>query len=233
MKNAIALIRGEKDLEFTEKIYKLSTSSDINLVGTFHDYPSGDSNWAFKRYEDRLAYTKAIERDAKTIIVQPDFFSGIGQDNWLQQKLVCRALSRVGFELLVINDDLTEFEDEDLLFTNDPQMDHQEDVLNVIEQYEKLITMLTKLRRKVINQQKGIVTLDGQGKVAGRKSYLEKNPELVEMTKQLHDKGYTNREISKVLFDMGHVNSKGKEFASVQISRLVKQSKISNQNKDT
>ena len=93
-----------------------------------------------------------------------------------------------------------------------------------IDRYEKLITTLRKLKKKVANKKKGILTLDGKGKVSGRKSYLEKNPDLVEMTKKFHDKGYTNREISKVLFDMGHSNSKGKELASVQISRIIKQS---------
>lgn len=225
MKNVIALIRGEKDTDFRNKIHQLAEDSNINIVGIFNDYRTGDSNKSFERYEDRLAFTKGVERDTKVIIVQQDFFSYIGQDNWLEQKLTCRALSRVGFELQVINDDFTELENEELLFTGDEsEILHQEEALKAINRYEKLITSLTKLRRKVSNQRKGIVTLDGQGKVSGRKSYLEKNPELVEMTKQLHDKGYTNREISKVLFDMGHVNSKGKELASVQISRIIKQS---------
>jgi len=211
MKNTIALIRGEKDTDFRKKIHQLVEDFNINIVGTFYDYRTGDSNRSFERYEDRLAFTKGVEWDTKVIIVQQDFFSYIGQDNWLEQKLTCRALSRVGFELQVITDDFTELENEELLFTGDESgILHQEEALKTIDRYEKLITSLTKLRRKVSNQRKGIVTLDGQGKVSGRKSYLEKNPELVEMTKQLHDKGYTNREISKVLFDMGHVNSRRK-----------------------
>ena len=226
MKNTIVLFRGKKDEDFIKKLHQIVEDSNIRIIGTFYDYRTGDSNRSFERYEDRLAFTKGVERDANTIIVEKDFFTYIGQDNWLEQKLTCRALSRVGFELKVINDDFTGLENEDSLFDIESEILHQEDALKVIDRYEKLITTLTKLKKKVSNKKKGILTLDGQGKVSGRKSYLEKNPELVEMTKQLHDKGYSNREIAKVLFDMGHSNSKGKELASVQISRIIKQSLI-------
>ena len=224
MKNSIALFRGKKDEDFIKKLHQIVEDSNIRIIGTFYDYRTGDSNKSFERYEDRLAFTKGVERDANTIIVEKDFFIYIGQDNWLEQKLTCRALSRVGFELQVINDDFTGLENEDSLFDTESEILHREGTLMVIDRYEKLITTLRKLKKKVYNQRKGIVTLDGKGKVSGRKSYLERNPELVEMTKKFHDKGYTNREISKVLFDMGHSNSKGKELASVQISRIIKQS---------
>ena len=224
MKNAIALFRGKKDEDFIKKLHQLVEVSNIRIVGTFYDYRTGDSNKSFERYEDRLAFTKGVERDANTIIVEKDFFNYIGQDNWLEQKLTCRALSRVGFDLQVINDDFTGLENEDSLFDTESEILHREDTLMAIDRYEKLITTLRKLKKKVANKKKGILTLDGKGKVSGRKSYLEKNPDLVEMTKKFHDKGYTNREISKVLFDMGHSNSKGKELASVQISRIIKQS---------
>ena len=224
MKNTIVLFRGKKDEDFIKKLHQIVEDSNIRIIGTFYDYRTGDSNKSFERYEDRLAFTKGVERDANTIIVEKDFFNYIGQDNWLEQKLTCRALSRVGFELQVINDDFTGLENEDSLFDTESEILHREDTLMAIDRYEKLITTLRKLKKKVANKKKGILTLDGKGKVSGRKSYLEKNPDLVEMTKKFHDKGYTNREISKVLFDMGHSNSKGKELASVQISRIIKQS---------
>ena len=224
MKNVIVLFRGKKDEDFIKKLHQIVEDSNIRIIGTFYDYRTGDSNKSFERYEDRLAFTKGVERDANTIIVEKDFFNYIGQDNWLEQKLTCRALSRVGFDLQVINDDFTGLENEDSLFDTESEILHREDTLMAIDRYEKLITTLRKLKKKVANKKKGILTLDGKGKVSGRKSYLEKNPDLVEMTKKFHDKGYTNREISKVLFDMGHSNSKGKELASVQISRIIKQS---------
>ena len=224
MKNTIVLFRGKKDEDFIKKLHQIVEDSNIRIIGTFYDYRTGDSNKSFERYEDRLAFTKGVERDANTIIVEKDFFNYIGQDNWLEQKLTCRALSRVGFDLQVINDDFTGLENEDSLFDTESEILHREDTLIAIDRYEKLITTLRKLKKKVANKKKGILTLDGKGKVSGRKSYLEKNPDLVEMTKKFHDKGYTNREISKVLFDMGHSNSKGKELASVQISRIIKQS---------
>ena len=232
MKNAIVIIRGEKDSSFDEKVHKLAGESDINVVGIFHDYRIGDSDWAFERYEDRLAFTKGVERDAKAIIVQSDFFSGIGQNDWLERQLVCRALTKLKFELLVISDDFSKVETgKELLSDIEPKMDYQEDVFKSVKRYEKLVVNLIRLRRKVLNERRGILTLTGEGKVGGRRSYLEMNPELVLRTKELRSKGYKHKEISKVLFDMGFVNGKGKEFAPTQISRIIKQAeKISDEN---
>ena len=229
----VVIIRGEKDPSFNENVHKLAGESDINIVGIFHDYRTGDSDWAFERYEDRLAFTKGVERDAKAIIVQSDFFSGIGQNDWLERQLVCRALAKLKFELLVIGDDFSKVETSNrLLFSGiEPKMDYQEDVFKSVERYEKLIVNLIRLRKKVVNERKGILTLTGEGKIGGRRSYLEKNPELVLRTRELRSKGYTHKEISKVLFDMGFVNSKGNEFAPTQITRIIKQAeKINDEN---
>ena len=185
MKNTIVLFRGKKDEDFIKKLHQIVEDSNIRIIGTFYDYRTGDSNKSFERYEDRLAFTKGVERDANTIIVEKDFFNYIGQDNWLEQKLTCRALSRVGFDLQVINDDFTGLENEDSLFDTESEILHREDTLMAIDRYEKLITTLRKLKKKVANKKKGILTLDGKGKVSGRKSYLEKNPDLVEMTKKI------------------------------------------------
>jgi len=61
--------------------------------------------------------------------------------------------------------------------------------------YEKLRNQLSKLRRKTQNEQKGIVDLQGRGKVSGRKSMLESNPELIKHVKELKSGSYTNQEV--------------------------------------
>ena len=78
MKNSVVLIRGKKDEDFIKKLHQLVEDSNIRIIGTFYDYRTGDSNKSFERYEDRLAFTKGVERDANTIIVEKDFFSYIG-----------------------------------------------------------------------------------------------------------------------------------------------------------
>ena len=233
MKNAIAIVRGENAPDNINKL------NEIDIVGLFRDYRMNDSGWAFERYEDRLAFSKAVERNINTIIVEPNFFSGIKdystdyKDDWFEKKLIVKALTKLKIELLVVNKGCNDLFDSDLLFTGTSSSEvlTQDDALKCVERYEKLITSLTRLRRKTINQQKGIVTLKGEGKVGGRRSYLETNRELVVMTKELRVRGYTYKDIAKVLKDSGFTNSKGKELAPTQIVRIIKQSEnISDEN---
>ena len=59
----------------------------------------------------------------------------------------------------------------------------------------------------------------------GRKSWSEMNPELVSQAKTYKAMGYTYREVAEQLFQNGFTNSKGKQFAHEQISRILKQVK--------
>ena len=63
-------------------------------------------------------------------------------------------------------------------------------LFEVVGDYEKLRNQLSKLRRKTQNQQKGIVDLKGRGKVGGRKSVLETKPELIKHVKELKSGDY-------------------------------------------
>jgi hypothetical protein len=90
--------------------------------------------------------------------------------------------------------------------------------------YEKLRNQLSKLPRKTQNRQKGIVDLQGKGKVSGRKSMLESNPELIKHVKELNSGSYTNQEVSDILFKMGYTNSKGNPFHRAQITEFYRQS---------
>ena len=69
--------------------------------------------------------------------------------------------------------------------------------------YEKLRLTLSRIRSKQKNQEQGIVNLEGIGKISGRKSYLEKDPELVKKVRQLRLGKHTNSEISKILYNLG------------------------------
>ncbi len=90
--------------------------------------------------------------------------------------------------------------------------------------YEKLRNHLSKLWSKTQNEQKGIVDLQGRGKVSGRKSMLESNPELIKHVKELKSGSYTNQEVSDIPFKMGYRNSKGNPFYKAQITEFYRQS---------
>jgi len=98
-------------------------------------------------------------------------------------------------------------------------------LFEVVMGYEKLRTQLSKLRRKTQSEEKGIVDLQGRGKVGGRKSMLESKPELIKHVRELKSGDYTNQEISNILFKMGYKSSKGNAYHRAQITEFFRQSK--------
>ena len=92
--------------------------------------------------------------------------------------------------------------------------------------YEKLRLTLSRIRTKHKKEEKGIVNLQGKGKISGRKSYLEKDPDLVRRVRKLRMSKYTNAEITKILFDLGYKTKTGKVFGRGMITRLYQQSEL-------
>ena len=70
--------------------------------GWFYDYRSQDSDWAFRRYQDRLAFTKGVEREVNCIIVEPNFFFSIGQTSRFQQRLIMQMMEKLNMPLVSI-----------------------------------------------------------------------------------------------------------------------------------
>ena len=98
-----------------------------------------------------------------------------------------------------------------------------DDLLDAVVSYEKLRNQLSKLRRKIQKQEKGIVGLKGRSKVSGRKSMLESNPELIKHVRELKSGSYTKQEVSDILFKMEYKNSKGNPFHRAQITEFYRQ----------
>ena len=63
----------------------------------------------------------------------------------------------------------------------------------------------------------------GRGKVAGRKSMLESNPELIQHVRELKSGDYTKQEVTAILFKMSYKTSKGNPFHQAQITEFYRQ----------
>ena len=218
-KKAVVLVRGNPDDHNPDPIQHFINQHQIEVIGEwFYDWRSGSGNWAFGRYENRLAFSKGVERGVNCIIVEPNFFFSIGQTSRFEQRLMMQMMDKLNMPLVSITGTFDSLScqhstpDDDQLF-------------EVVVGYEKLRNQLSKLRRKTQNQQKGIVDLKGRGKVGGRKSVLETKPELIKHVKELKSGDYTNQEISNILFKMGYTNSKGKAYHRAQITDFFRQSK--------
>jgi len=108
-----------------------------------------------------------------------------------------------------------------------PRIEKESDELfQIVMRYEKLRLTLSRIRTKHKKEEKGIVNLQGKGKISGRKSYLEKDPELVRRVRKLRMSKYSNGEITKILFDLGYKTKTGKPFGRGMITRLYQQSEL-------
>ena len=229
MNKAVVIIRGnpENHTNWT-KMETYIQENNIQIEGQennkelrgdwFYDYRSGDSDWAFERYEDRLAFLKSVERDANLILVEQDFFSAIGQTNPFEQQLIHEVIRKIGHQLICIDDQF---------ISGTPRIEQGADELfQTVMRYEKLRLTLSRIRTKQKNEEKGVINLQGKGKISGRKSYLEKDPELVRRVRKLRMSKYTNAEITKILFDLGYKTKTGKAFGRGMITRLYQQSEL-------
>ena len=229
MKKGIVIIRGKpEDHSGWSKMEEYIQENDIEIEGQennkelkgnwFYDYRSDDSNWSFERYEDRFGFLKGCEREVDVILVEKDFFSSIGQIDKFQQMLIVEVIRKVGMELVSIDGEFISEEYTDVKGSDE--------LFGMVQRSDKLRLTLSRLRTKQRNEKKGIVNLQGKGKISGRKSYLQKDPDLVRRVRNLRGSGYKNREISDILFNMGYKTRNGTPFNTGQISKLYQQSEL-------
>ena len=222
MKKAIVIIRGKTEDYDTSKMQNYIEENEIEVLGEyFYDYRTKDSNWAFERYEDRLAFLKGIERGMELILVESNFFCNdyFNQENAFEQELVQEVISKIGYQLVCIDD--SGFLSGDSIIHQDAKK-----LLDTVKKYEKLRLSLSRIRTKYRNEEKGILNLKGTGKINGRKSYLETDRELVKTIRRLKLSSYTHAEVAKTLFDMGYRTKNDTAFDRSAIGRIFKQSDL-------
>ena len=150
--------------------------------------------------------------------MEQDFFSAIGQTNLFEQQLIQEVIRKISHQLVSIDEQF-------ITFT--PRIEQEtNELFQIVMRYEKLRLTLSRIRTKHKKEEKGIVNLQGKGKISGRKSYLEKDPDLVRRVRKLRMSKYTNAEITKILFDLGYKTKTGKPFGRGMITRLYQQSEL-------
>ncbi len=219
MDKGIVIIRGNPENHDKSRMEQYIQQNQIEVLGDwFYDYRSDDSDWVFERYEDRLAFLKGVERNTNLILVEQDFFSAIGQTNLFEQQLIQEVIRKIGHQLVCIDDQF-------ISGSSRVEKDSTE-LFQIVIRYEKLRLTLSRIRTKQKNEEKGVINLQGKGKISGRKSYLEKDPELVRRVRKLRMSKYSNAEITKILFDLGYKTKTGKAFGRGMITRLYQQSEL-------
>ena len=131
-KKAVVIVRGNPDDHNPDPIQDVINQHQIEVQAEwFYDWRSGDTDWAFRRYEDRLGFSKGVERGVDCIIVEPNFFFSIGQVSSFEQKLIIRMMDNFNCPLVSIAGSF-----ESVSFHHTAAND--DDLLDTVVSYEKL-----------------------------------------------------------------------------------------------
>jgi len=140
------------------------------------------------------------------------------------QELGYQDLKNAGFRLIPA--DTPNYFEED-----NPSLKMVRQILGAVAEYQKddLIAKLKGARdrkKKANKDSKANLTLGGDGKCEGRKSYAEINPDLIKLARKLYrkpryGKRLSLRKVSSKLFEMGHGTSSDKPYSASQIKKFI------------
>ena len=196
----------------------------LDIVAEFYD-----ANVAGKdAIGDRDGFARLLEfcREKNVRVIVFETASRFSRDQVIQE-LGYRELRALGFELVCA--------DAPGYFTDDadnPSIKMIRQILGSVAEFQKdeLVLKLrgARRRKRALNRAAGITTVDGRGKVEGRKSYQEKNPALVAAARRLARKNPRTgrrrslREISAELLKLGHANGKSAPLDARQVQRFLR-----------
>ena len=190
------------------------------VVNTFYDAGVSGSTNALDRPEFKRMIFWCEENNVKTIIVED--VKRYARDVVLQETTY-RTLSLMGFEIYTGTGDVK--------FEDDIHSTLMRQIVGAMGEYDRksiaLRLQVARERMAIQNEKNGILTLSGNGKCSGRKSYEETNTELVREAKRLArrnpvtKKKRSVRTIGKILFDLGYKSSASTQLSSSVIQRMV------------
>lgn len=181
-----------------------------------------------KDQEDRPAFqemvTDLLSNGTRTILVES--MDRLARELRVQENL-CAYLASKDLQLISANTG----ENITLAIQDDPMKKALIQIQGVFSELDKnmIVKRLRKGRQsaKTENKKKGnSLTLTGDGKCEGRKSYQETHQDLIQAAKALYRKPRNGKrrsllKVSEKLFEMGYGTVNGKAFSASQIQRLV------------
>jgi len=174
------------------KIRDWVKSNGYQVKGEYWDVESGSKNIV-----DRPQFMKMISDSEKWKIKVLVFEnqSRLSRDIIVQESSY-RLLSSKGYQLISSENPSTFIEDS-------PTSNLIRQILGCVSEFDKssLVEKLrvSRVRKRELNKNKGIVTRNREGKCEGRKRILEKHPELEKLIVKLRRKGLSWMKISQFL----------------------------------
>jgi DNA invertase Pin-like site-specific DNA recombinase len=209
--SSAANVGADKDSEKRQRvaIEAFAKRGGLEIVDWFYD-PAVSGADPIEVRPGFSALLDRIERNGVRTVVVEDA-SRFARD-LVAQELGLLLLIKRGVRVLTANGD-------DLTDTSDPSRVMMRQIAGSFAQYEKtrLVTKLRGARERIRK---------ARGKCEGRKSFAERDPELVLAAKRLHrrsPKGHRRslRDIARELLAMGYSNSQGQPYSASSIKSML------------
>jgi DNA invertase Pin-like site-specific DNA recombinase len=200
--SSAANVGADKDSEKRQRaaVERFAKHGGFDVVDWFNDPAVSGAD----PIESRPGFSALLDRiegnGVRTVIVEDA--SRFARDLVAQELGVLMLIKRGMRVITASGDDLTE--------ATDPSRIMMRQIAGSFAQYEKarLVKKLREARERL-------------GKLGGRKSYAEKNPETVARAKALRQAGKSWAQISAMLSDEGHATGSGKPYVRSAVRAMV------------
>ena len=214
----------EKDSEGRQR--KICTTfarqNKFEVVKEFADVCSGKVT-VLDRHGFKQLYQYCEEQSIRNVIFEN--VTRFARDV-VEMEIAFRFLKEQGFTLHSASRDIG--------FEEDAETEFMRQMFGAFAEYERKKIALRlqsgRISKGIINKQKGILVLNGKkGKVEGRKSYRDRDPEMVLLARKLRRKNWKTGKrrslqvIADMLHESGYCNSNGNPYGTGEISRMLKQ----------
>lgn len=210
--SSLTNVQGDSSQRQREAIQSYAKRTGLTVVEEFYDtaVSGADPLDQRKGFTSLLAY--AQENRISTVIVET---ANRFARSLMVQELGLQMLRREGIKLVAAD------APETFITTDDPMVDAVRQMLGVMAQLEKAMTV-AKLKGA-----RDRASATAGHRIEGRPGYSETNPELVREAKRLARRspktgvGRSLRQISAELAKLGFTTSSGREFSAAQVQRLL------------
>jgi DNA invertase Pin-like site-specific DNA recombinase len=210
--SSAANIGGDSDKRQREAIRAYASRAGLVVVEEFYDAAVSGADPLDERdgFTALLAYAK--EHGVGVVLVET---ASRFARSLMVQELGLQMLRREGVQLVAVDSPET------FTATNDPMIDAIRQMLGVMAQLEKAMTV-AKLKGA-----RDRASAAAGKRIEGRKGYADINPDLLILAKELAKKPRTGkartlRDIAAALAEQGHVTADGKVFSAGQVQRLIR-----------
>ena len=190
------------------------------VMNTFYDAGVSGKTLPLERKEFTRMILWCEENNIKVIIVEDA--KRYARDVVIQETTY-KTLTEMGFEILSASGEVK--------FEDDPHSTFIRQIVGAMAELDRksiaIRLQVARERMTKVNEGRGILTLSGEGKCSGRKSYEEIDKELVREAKRLArinpltKRKRSIRKISGILFDLGYKSSTQNKLSQSVIQRMV------------